>query len=391
MRLLHTSDWHLGQNFMGKSREEEHKAFFKWLIELINRENIDTLIVAGDIFDISSPPNYALELYYNFLKELKNSNCKNIVIIAGNHDSIATLKASRELLKMLNIYVIASGDDSEDKIIPIKSGNTLEAIICAVPFLRDSVIRKSESFLKHEDKEMALNVALKEYYASIYKEAKAISKDVPIVATGHFTTVGSKSSESEREIYIGNMLNISSDFLAKRFDYTALGHLHINQQVGESSVYYSGSPIALSFSEAKSKKFVNIVEFNKKVPKVELVEVPRFQNLIRLSGDLESLKEELKEIEDKSSWIEITLKDDNINLATRELFEYAKELNLEILAIKVDKTINPIFAKDMKVSSLNELKPIDIFKKRLEFESLDKGLEDTLIDRFKRVLDEVNR
>ena len=76
MRILHTSDWHLGQSFMGKSREEEHQAFLSWLLEVIETENIDVLIVAGDIFDTGTPPNYALELYYNFLTKLASSSCK---------------------------------------------------------------------------------------------------------------------------------------------------------------------------------------------------------------------------------------------------------------------------------------------------------------------------
>ncbi|MEA3228845.1 MAG: exonuclease subunit SbcD, partial [Campylobacterota bacterium] len=145
MKILHTSDWHLGQSFMGKSREEEHKAFLEWLFVTIEREKIGVLIVAGDIFDTGTPPNYALELYYNILTKLSHSLCRYIIITAGNHDSVATLKAPKQLLKALNIYVIASGDEYEEELIEIYKEERLQAIVCAVPFLRDGVVRKGKS------------------------------------------------------------------------------------------------------------------------------------------------------------------------------------------------------------------------------------------------------
>ena len=105
MKILHTSDWHLGQNFMGKSRAEEHEAFLFWLLEIIIEKEIEVLLVSGDIFDTGTPPNYALELYYNFLKEL--SSIKTLIttiITAGNHDSVSTLKAPKQLLEVLNVH-----------------------------------------------------------------------------------------------------------------------------------------------------------------------------------------------------------------------------------------------------------------------------------------------
>ena len=164
MKILHTSDWHLGQSFMGKSREEEHRAFLAWLLELIEKEEISVLIVAGDIFDIGTPPNYALELYYNFLTKLSRSSCENIIITAGNHDSIATLKAPKQLLKALNIHLITSGDEDEEEIVPIYKQETLEGIVCAVPFLRDYVVRKSLDAQSMSDKENALTQGIKEHY-----------------------------------------------------------------------------------------------------------------------------------------------------------------------------------------------------------------------------------
>jgi DNA repair exonuclease SbcCD nuclease subunit len=152
LKIIHTSDWHLGQNFMGKSRAEEHRAFLSWLIDLIREKKIEVLLVSGDIFDTGTPPNYALELYYNFLKQLSLIKTLNTTIItAGNHDSVSTLKAPKELLKALNVHVITTGEKDEDVIIPM--GEDTKAIVCAVPYLRDSVIRQSLSGETVSDKE----------------------------------------------------------------------------------------------------------------------------------------------------------------------------------------------------------------------------------------------
>jgi exonuclease SbcD len=392
MKILHTSDWHLGQSFMGKSRQEEHQVFLTWLLEVIKRESIDTLIVAGDIFDTATPPNYALEIYYNFLTEVSKSSCENIIITAGNHDSISTLKAPKQLLQALNINLIASGDESENELIEIFNNNKLEAIVCAVPFLRDYVVRQSLSSQTMSEKEHQLTQGIKKHYEDLYKKALKLSekKDIPIIATGHLTTVGSKTSESEREIYIGGTLDIDSDFLGKYFDYVALGHLHINQKVGSGHVRYSGSPIPLSFSESSSQKKVNIVEFKNKSLKVRELDIPLYRALISLSGDLDSILKELKEIEDKNSWIEVHLNDQNPFYANQAIREKAKELELTLLAVKIDKTQTALQSEDINAISLDELTPLDLFEYRLEEDALeDEDFVKELIVNFKQVVNEV--
>ncbi len=392
MKILHTSDWHIGQKFMGKSREEEHKAFFSWLFETIKENNIDLLIVAGDIFDTGTPPNYALELYYNFLKQLFSLSGLTVIITAGNHDSVSTLKAPKQLLEVMNVFVITSGNESEDELIPIYKDEKLQGIICAVPFLRDSVVRKATAGETMTEKEISLNKGIKQHYKDVYEKAKELSTDkkIPIIATGHLTTVGSRTSESERDIYIGGTLDIGGDFLGKYFDYVALGHLHINQTVRVSHVRYSGSPIPLSFSEASQKKRVNIVTFENNKLTVEELEIPLYRKLLVLKGNLEMVKKELEKVEDKSTWIEIHLKDENPMFAHQALREYAEALELIVLAIKIDRTQKKLQAKELKVTSLDELTPSDVFTRRLEVEALeDEHLKEELILNFKSVLEKV--
>ena len=389
MKILHTSDWHLGQNFMGKSREDEHREFLVWLHKKVIEEDINVLIVAGDIFDINTPPNYALSLYYNFLKNLLRTNCKYIIITAGNHDSVSTLKAPKELLSLLNIHVIASGEENE--IIEINLDGDLKGVVCAVPFLRDRVVRKLKIGERAKDKEISLTDGIKEYYNKSYNKAKDIigDRDIPIIATGHLTTVGAKLSDSEREIYIGGKLHIDNEFLGEKFDYVALGHLHNNQAVGKNHIRYSGSPIPLSFSEAKSKKKVNIITFKRNIVIVKEIIIPISRKLKVIKGNLNSVISELEKIEDKSSWIEIKLDDENPSYSNSRIRDKAKELGLSILAIKIDKSSNALHSKKEAIS-LNELQPIDVFKRLLDVDEInDDKLRDELIKSFKIIVNEV--
>ena len=394
MKILHTSDWHLGQNFMGKSRLEEHEAFLSWLLETIKEKLIDVLLVSGDIFDTGTPPNYALELYYNFLKQLSMiESLSTSIITAGNHDSISTLKAPKQLLEVLNVHVITSGDEDENIIIPIKIKDKLEAVVCAVPFLRDSVIRESLSGKTISEKEKLANSGIKAYYENCYKKALELKQDknIPIIAMGHLTTVGSRSSQSERDIYIGGTIDIGGDYLASMFDYVALGHLHINQIVGSNQhVRYCGSPIPLSFSESKNTQKVNLVSFQESKLEIEEIEVPLSRKLVVIKGNYETIKNVFSKIEDKNSWIEVHIKDDNAMFVNGEIRQLASKLELILLAVKIDKSEKQLKSNELKVISLDELSVQQVFEKRLELENLeDKDFENELVLNFKEVVSKV--
>ena len=159
MKILHTSDWHLGRRLYGKKRYEEFEAFLNWLNETIQQEKIDILLVAGDVFDTCMPSNRAQTLYYKFLCQVANSSCRHIVIIAGNHDSPSFLAAPKTLLRSLNVHIVASiSEQIEDELIVLNNlkENSPELIVCAVPFLRDRAVRRVEAGENIEDKELKL-------------------------------------------------------------------------------------------------------------------------------------------------------------------------------------------------------------------------------------------
>ncbi len=141
MRILHTSDWHLGRSLYTRKRYDEFTAFLDWLAAVVEEQGIDALLVAGDIFDTTTPSNRAQELYYNFLCKVSRSCCRNIVITAGNHDSPSFLDAPKDLLRALNVYVVGTMTERvEDEVIVLKDKNDDPvAIVCAVPYLRDKV------------------------------------------------------------------------------------------------------------------------------------------------------------------------------------------------------------------------------------------------------------
>ena len=134
MKILHTSDWHLGRSLYGRKRYDEFTAFLDWVAQTIEAEGIDTLLVAGDVFDTTTPSNRAQELYYRFLCRVSTSCCRHVVVIAGNHDSPSFLSAPKELLRVLNVYVVGSMTEiMDDEVIVLHKDEQPEAIVCAVP------------------------------------------------------------------------------------------------------------------------------------------------------------------------------------------------------------------------------------------------------------------
>ncbi len=143
MKLLHASDWHLGRALYNRKRYDEIEAFLAWLAGIIERENVDVVLIAGDVFDNSTPSNYAQELYCRFLCRVAGSASRQVVVIAGNHDSPSFLNAPKELLKFLNIHVVgyAAGDPADEVLVLSGTDGQPGLMVCAVPYLRNRDIK----------------------------------------------------------------------------------------------------------------------------------------------------------------------------------------------------------------------------------------------------------
>lgn len=376
MRILHTSDWHLGQNFYSKSRAAEHDAFLTWLLETAEEHQVDAIIVAGDIFDTGSPPSYARELYNRFVVKLQQTGC-HLVVLAGNHDSVATLNESKDILAWLKTTVVASAGHAPF-YLPLRDGSP-GAIFCPVPFLRPRDIVTSQAGRSGQEKQQHLLEAITHYYQQQYKAACELRGDsvLPIIASGHLTTVGASKSDAVRDIYIGTL----DAFPAQNFppaDYIALGHIHRPQKPGgQEHIRYCGSPIPLSFDETGNSKYVNLVTFSAgKLADVTALEVPVTQQLAVIKGDLASIRRQLEQWRggptDAPVWLDIEIAtEDYLSDMQRKIQALTADLPVEVLLVRRSREQRERILAGERRETLSELKVEEVFARRLAQEELD--------------------
>ena len=256
IRILHTADWHLGQTFFGYDRTEEHGVFLNWLAEEIRQKEIDALIIAGDVFDVSNPSAASQSMYYQFIYRVTAENpYLQIVIVAGNHDSAARLEAPLPLLQAMRTEVrgvvrkLEGGEIDYDHLtVELKNRKGEVELLCmAVPFLRQG----DYPAVQTEGNPYAEGV--RELYAQLLQRLwKRRKENQSILAIGHLQAIGSEIAEkdySERTV-IGGLECVSPDAFSEQIAYTALGHIHKAQRVsGRENVRYAGSPIPMSFAE----------------------------------------------------------------------------------------------------------------------------------------------
>ena len=396
-RVLHTSDWHLGQYFYGKSRANEHQRFINWLVEQVKQQQIDAVIVAGDIFDTGTPPSYARELYFDVIIKLHKLKCQ-LVILAGNHDSVAMLTEAKHLLSQMSCRVIASATDLSDEhynddesasnteqLIELKNkAGELGAVVCAVPFIRPRDLILSQAGQSAQEKQQSLHLAITDHYQQLFEQAKKITKNnAPIIATGHLTTVGVTTSDSVRDIYIGTLEAFNANAFPA-FDYIALGHIHKSQKVAKTEhIRYSGSPIPLSFDEATQTKSVLITEFEQaKLTNVRSLAIPCFQPLVMIKSKIDELEEQIttaintitsiQRVDEKQQtiWLDIEINSaEYLQDLTLRIGEITQAFPVEVLLVRRAKASRRKMVESENKVTLNELSLTDVFETRLAGES----------------------
>lgn len=398
MKVLHTSDWHIGRTLHTRKRYEESEAFLNWLAGLIEGEAIDVLLVAGDIFDNSTPSNTAQEIYYRFLCRVAASANRHVVITAGNHDSPSFLNAPRELLKYLNVHIVGCASDppTDEAIVLAGPNHEPELIVCAVPYLRDRDIRVAEAGESIEDKEQKLIEGIRAHYRLVCEAARQkrdlLNKPVPIVAMGHLFAAGGRTVDGDgvRELYIGSLAQVGSDLFPEGIDYLALGHLHIPQKVGGSDfIRYCGSPLPIGFGEADQQKCVVLVEFSGNAPHVTDIPVPRFRELKTLRGDWQTIAGGIDAMKSKegNSWLEIIYDGEEIigNLRER-LDEASKGTGMEILSVRNNQVLASALGRMGKEESLDDLDVTEVFKRCLDSHEVPKEQRPELLSAYREVI-----
>lgn len=395
MKIIHTSDWHLGRLLYSHKRYEEFEAFLNWLHDLIEKEKIDCLLVAGDIFDTNTPSNRAQEMYFKFLTRVAESKCRHVVVIGGNHDSPTLLEAPKSVLKFLNVHVVgAMSENIEDELIELKNeNNELELLICAVPYLRDKDVRKTSMGQSHDDKHNDLMRGIKEHYAELTQ--LAVNKNVnnsPIIGMGHLFTSGGKTHDDDgvRDLYVGTLANLGADTFSEDLDYVALGHLHIPQIVSKQNrIRYCGSPLPMGFGEAEQQKQVNMIEFNGRTPEVKEVHIPRFQRLKQISGTWNEIKKSIEILKEENEriYIEIDYENsENKPTFNQELDELIENSQLKVLRLRVKEFLKTTTKRQHIGESLSDLNEYDVFNRRLSYLDYEDKEKEELIQTYKELL-----
>ncbi|SMC97744.1 Exodeoxyribonuclease I subunit D [Desulfocicer vacuolatum DSM 3385] len=376
MKILHTSDWHLGRSLYGQKRYNEFSKFLDWLGKTIEDQGIDALLIAGDLFDTNTPSNRAQALYYDFLCRVAASCCHHVVIIAGNHDSPSFLNAPKEVLRALNVHVVGAITESmEDEVIVLENNKQPQAIVCGIPYLRDRDIRTVAPGETMDDKNAKLIKGIKNHYADVCAMARqkqtkfkcAGQGTIPIIAMGHLFTAGGKTVDGDgvRELYVGSLAHVDADVFPSSIDYLALGHLHVCQRVGAMEhMRYSGSPIPMGYGEAKQQKKIILVEFEDTLPHVKEIEVPCFQELVRIAGTLDDIHEKVADLKKNHSraWLEIEYIGRDIITNLRETLDEAlADSEIKICRIKNKKVLERIISTIHKNETLDDLDPKDVF------------------------------
>lgn len=386
---------------MGQNRQAEHQALIDWLLKQVEAHAVDAVLVAGDIFDTGTPPSHARALYSQLVVRLHAAGVA-LLLLGGNHDAPATLGESRALLACLNATVVAAADApaTQVRVLPRRNG-TPGCVVCAIPFIRARDVLQSQAGQSGDDKQLALQAAIQAHYQAVFEAASdqraalatELGHTLPLIATGHLTTVGASASESVREIYVGALEAFPTSAFPPA-DYIALGHIHRPQRVGGlEHIRYCGAPIPLSFDEARQQQEVLLVELGAGgLQAVTPLPVPRFQALATVRGNLGALAGAIAATAAEGSperpvWLEVTVaEDDYLADLPARIEALTQGLPVEVLRIRRERgNAAPQLSAEAR-ETLDELSPHDVFARRLQQEDLTDDLQQALCVRYRAIV-----
>ena len=336
MRVIHTSDWHLGQELHGFDRRAEHDSFLDWLADQLIEQKADALIITGDIYDTVNPPIPAQQRLYKFLRRvITESPHLQIVLIGGNHDSAARLELPKHLLDTSRVHLIGGMPRHNGQpvvgqtLIELRDvAGTPRAVCAAVPYLRPGDLPVAACSER----------PLHALYRQVIEAGHAMCEGLPLIVTGHLHMNGGAVSElSERRIVIGGEEAVSSDLFPASVSYVALGHLHKPQLVsGQTVIRYAGSPFPMSVAEKDYQHSVVVIDFDATAGiTIDLVRTPRPVVFLRVpqvgAAPLDQVEDELRHIEvddpglDRRPFLEVAVRLDGAEPELRTRIEAALE------------------------------------------------------------------
>ncbi len=404
MKILHTADWHIGQLFHEYDRTVEHQQFLNWLVQTLQDEQIDVLLISGDVFDLSNPSAASIRMFYTFLNRAINANPDiQIIITAGNHDSATRLESPKPLLESSNIHIIglvekdAEGNiDYEKLIVPIcNSSGEAKAWCLAVPFLRMG------DYPVVADCSNPYSEGVAALYNEVFEHALKKKQGVqPIIAMGHLHTHNAEITDMDKteRLIMGGVECIPATAFHEDIKYVALGHIHKAQRVGgKEHIRYSGSPIPMSFSELNYKHQVIVFELNgENIANLKSIEVPLFIPLQRIPAKHQPLHEVISSLEllpsrvegmEAPPYLEVRVLLEGPEPSLRHKVETAlsdKHVRLAKIDVKYPaaSTNTGDFTSHDK---LLDLKPLDVFAK-VYHSKYNSSVPDDMLQLFNQVL-----
>ena len=409
MKLIHTSDWHIGQTLHQYSRDDEHKYFFNQLKNIILEEEPDVLIVSGDIFHSATPTVVSQRLYYHTLVELSRLHDDlQIIVVAGNHDSPSRLEAPRELWEAFNVTVIGGLDfykefneselsyDASKIQIPVKRHDEIVGWVLAVPFINAG----NYPPLKENDTYSNRVFSFYNNLNNNLKQSVQFNENHSVVATGHFMMSGVNSNSYNK--MIGGLESVAKeDILSlKEIDYWALGHVHHPQFVGEN-MRYSGSPFALTFNEIypHSVTVVDIdnhhvdIKIREIDPLIPVVDFPSKPNSYDDALSVEEVLDNIKEVLDNECYVRLHVKSvlalsDVTNAKIMDVFE---ERKAKYCGVQVYLPENKSDNSENLIRTIDEFKAISPFELGCSVykKKNNEDMPEEMKIMFKKVCDEI--
>ena len=374
MRILHVGDIHLGAYLESHCRNDELRRVFDHLVEHVAALDVQAALLTGDIFDNGSPSNESQELYYSLLVRLQRAGCRQVVVIAGNHDSPSFLAAPQHLLRLMDIHVIATVDrqNLSPEIVSLGPDDAPQAIVCAAPFLRSRDVRDaSPEGETTREQTAALARGIVEHYRQLHSLAVRRRGDraIPIIAMGHLHAIGSAfASDADADHHAIGTLDAVDVTAFPPFDYLALGHIHSPQTIaGHNNWRYAGALLPMTIRENAVTPSFSILDTDK-LSEPQTIPLPDdcFHTMRVVQGNLQELRQQLDDL--RKTGQELWVKPVFVDATPRPhwFIELQQEfvgspLSLLRPEVRLTQTQERPETAPVLKAGLNELTPLDVF------------------------------
>ncbi|ANH81597.1 exonuclease sbcCD subunit D [Niabella ginsenosidivorans] len=410
LRILHTADWHIGQLFYEYDRTYEHRQFLNWLIKTLSQEQIDVLLISGDVFDLSNPSAASIRIFYSFLSKAATLNPDlQIIVTAGNHDSASRLEAPKPFLESSNIHIIGLVERDENGaidykkiLIPLKDKKgTVQAWCIAAPFLRMG----DYPVIPDADNPYAAGVTA--FYEGAYRQVSAQKQaGQAIIAMGHLHTRQAEVGDIDKmeRLIMGGAECISASAFDDAIAYVALGHIHKAQRIGgKEHIRYCGSPLPMSFSEVHYKHQVIVFDLKSEgIEHLKTIEIPvsvPLQHIPAVHSSLAAVLDALAQLPmaeadaTTAPYLEVRVLLNGPEPGLRHKIETAitgKHVRLAKIDVRY-KTASPESGAPAIVNAapLSDLKPLDVFS-RVYLTKYNNPVPEALLQLFQQAIREVN-